>query len=72
MHEQTVTDSFGITQGGAPRLRRVALPWAVADAAPSGRRYPQQRAQTPGVGLPIARAVAIVSLATACVMDLAF
>jgi putative transposase len=34
--------------------------------------YPQQRAQAPGVGVPIARAVAIVSLATACVMDLAF
>jgi hypothetical protein len=34
-------------------------------------RYPQQKAQQPGVGLPIARAVAIVSLATACVMDLA-
>ena len=33
--------------------------------------YPQQKAQTPGVGLPIARAVAILSLATACVMDLA-
>jgi hypothetical protein len=33
-------------------------------------RYPQQKAQQPGVGLPIARAVAIVSLATACVMDL--
>jgi hypothetical protein len=34
-------------------------------------QYPQQKAQKPGVGLPIARAVVIVSLATACVMDLA-
>ena len=25
-----------VTQGGAPRLRRVALPWAMAVAAPSG------------------------------------
>ncbi|MBW3599136.1 MAG: IS4 family transposase, partial [Planctomycetes bacterium] len=33
--------------------------------------YPHPKTQTPGVGLPIARAVAIVSLATACVMDLA-
>ena len=34
-------------------------------------RYPQHQAQQPGVGLPIARAVAILSLATACVIDLA-
>lgn len=33
--------------------------------------YPHPRTQKPGVGLPIARAVAVVSLATACVMDLA-
>jgi len=33
--------------------------------------YPQSKAQAPGVGLPIARAVAIVSLATACVLDAA-
>jgi putative transposase len=34
-------------------------------------QYPQPKTQKPGVGLPTARAVAIVSLATACVMDLA-
>lgn len=33
--------------------------------------YPQQKSQKPGVGLPIARAVVILSLATACVMDAA-
>jgi hypothetical protein len=33
--------------------------------------YPQQKAQAPGVGFPIARAVAVLSLATACVLDLA-
>jgi len=33
--------------------------------------YPRQKSQMPGVGFPIARAVAIVSLATACVLDLA-
>lgn len=34
-------------------------------------KYPHPKTQKPGVGLPIARTVAIVSLATACVMDLA-
>lgn len=33
--------------------------------------YPQQKAQKPGVGFPIARSVAVISLAMACVMDLA-
>jgi hypothetical protein len=33
--------------------------------------YPQQKSQKPGVGLPIARVVAILSLATACVADAA-
>lgn len=33
--------------------------------------YPQAKTQKPGVGQPIARAVAILSLATACVMDVA-
>lgn len=33
--------------------------------------YPQHTAQKPGVGFPIARACAILSLATACALDLA-
>lgn len=33
--------------------------------------FPHPRTQQPGVGLPIARAVAVLSLATACVLDLA-
>lgn len=33
--------------------------------------YPQPKSQKPGVGLPIARVVTILSLATACVMDAA-
>jgi len=33
--------------------------------------YPQQKAQKKGVGLPIARCVGILSLATACMMDVA-
>ena len=47
------------------------LTFTMPDTPKNQDRYPQQNAQTPGVGLPIARAVAIVSLATACVMDLA-
>jgi hypothetical protein len=34
-------------------------------------RYPHPTSQKPGVGLPIVRAVAILSMATGCVMDLA-
>lgn len=34
--------------------------------------FPQESAQKPGVGFPIARACAIVSLATACLTDAAF
>jgi putative transposase len=34
-------------------------------------QYPQQKSQKPGVGLPIARVVAILSLATGCVTDIA-
>jgi putative transposase len=45
--------------------------FTMPDTAANQARYPQPRTQKPGVGLPIARAVAIVSLATACVMDLA-
>lgn len=41
------------------------------DTPQNQAEYPQQAAQKPGVGLPIVRAVAILSLATACVMDLA-
>ncbi len=45
--------------------------FTMPDTPKNQAKYPQQKAQKPGVGLPIARAVAIVSLATACVMDLA-
>ncbi|MHB9081729.1 MAG: IS4 family transposase [Pirellulaceae bacterium] len=41
------------------------------DTPKNQARYPQSKSQKPGVGLPIARVVAILSLATACVMDLA-
>ncbi len=45
--------------------------FTMPDTAPNQAEYPSPKSQKPGVGLPIARAVAIVSLATACVMDLA-
>jgi hypothetical protein len=45
--------------------------FTMPDTAKNQAKYPQPKTQKPGVGLPIARAVAIVSLATACVMDLA-
>ena len=45
--------------------------FTMPDTPENQAEFPQQKAQKPGVGLPIARAVAIVSLATACAMDLA-
>jgi hypothetical protein len=45
--------------------------FTMPDTAKNQAEYPQQTSQKPGVGLPIARAVVILSLATACVMDVA-
>ena len=45
--------------------------FTMPDTPKNQREYPQQKAQTPGVGLPIARVVTIVSLATACVFGAA-
>ena len=45
--------------------------FTMPDTPKNQAKYPQMKAQKPGVGLPIARAAAIMSLATACVMDLA-
>jgi hypothetical protein len=45
--------------------------FTMPDTPKNQARYPHPKTQKSGVGLPIARAVAIVSLATACVMDLA-
>ncbi len=45
--------------------------FTMPDTPKNQTMYPQMKAQKPGVGLPIARAAAIMSLATACVMDLA-
>lgn len=45
--------------------------FTMPDTARNQAEYPSPKSQKPGVGLPIARAATIVSLATACVMDLA-
>ena len=45
--------------------------FTMPDTEENQTAYPQQKSQQPGVGLPIARAVAILSLATACVTDVA-
>lgn len=45
--------------------------FTMPDTEKNQAKFPQPKSQKPGVGLPIARAVAILSLATACVMDVA-
>ena len=45
--------------------------FTMPDTSENQNEYPQNPAQKPGIGFPIARCVAILSLATACVMDLA-
>lgn len=45
--------------------------FTMPDTPKNQAAYPHPKTQQPGVGLPIVRAVAIISLATACVMDLA-
>ena len=45
--------------------------FTMPDTPENQREYPQPKTQKPGVGLPIARVVTIVSLATACVIGAA-
>jgi hypothetical protein len=45
--------------------------FTLPDTPDNQAAYPQNPAQDPGVGFPIARACAVISLATACVCDLA-
>ena len=45
--------------------------FTMPDTAKNQGEYPSPNSQKKGVGLPIARAAAIVSLTTACVMDMA-
>jgi len=44
--------------------------FTMPDTAENQAEYPQQKGQKPGIGFPIARVCAIVSLATACVTAL--
>ena len=46
--------------------------FTMPDTEKNQEKFPHSKTQTRGVGLPIARAVAILSLATACVMDVAY
>jgi len=55
-HHAKLIDGFTLTMPDTPKNQA---------------EYPHPKTQKPGVGLPIARAVAILSLAHACVMDLA-
>jgi putative transposase len=45
--------------------------FTMPDTAANQAEYPQQKGQKRGVGLPIARASAILSLATGCILDVA-
>ncbi|WP_298858747.1 IS4 family transposase [uncultured Gimesia sp.] len=45
--------------------------FTMPDTESNQAEFPQQNAQAPGCGLPIARAVAVLSLATACMLDVA-
>lgn len=45
--------------------------FTMPDTPRNQQEYPQQKAQQPGVGLPIARVVTITSLATACLLNAA-
>jgi IS4 transposase len=45
--------------------------FTMPDTQKNQAEYPQPKSQKRGVGLPIARTVSILSLATACVMDMA-
>jgi putative transposase len=51
-----LVDGFTITMPDTPRNQS---------------QYPQAKTQKPGIGFPIARCVAVISLATACLADLA-
>ena len=45
--------------------------FTMPDTPENQERFPQLSTQTPGVGFPIARACAVVSLATGCICDMA-
>jgi putative transposase len=46
--------------------------FTMPDTPANQSQYPQAESQRPGIGLPIARATAIISLATGAITNLAF
>jgi hypothetical protein len=44
--------------------------FTMPDTPKNQQQYPQAKTQKPGIGYPIARCVAVLSLATACLLDL--
>lgn len=67
--DQTV-DSRHLWKGRHAKLIDGAT-FMMPDTPRNQEAYPQNPAQKPGIGFPIARFVVVISLATACVMDCA-
>lgn len=80
LHELTVEVAEGAQQqaeaGWLWKDRHAKLvdgfTFTMPDTPANQQEYPQPSSQKPGVGFPIARACVILSLATACALDLAF
>jgi putative transposase len=67
---ETEADQTWLTNGRHVKLID-GFTFTMPDTAENQREYPQAKTQRPGIGFPIARCVAVLSLATACVLDLA-
>jgi hypothetical protein len=67
---QQQTDAAWLWKGRHAKLVD-GFTFTMPDTPANQAAYPQQTAQKPGLGFPIARACAILSLATACILDLA-
>ena len=67
---ETTADKSWLWKHKHPKLID-GFTFTMPDTPNNQAEYPQSKAQKPGVGQPIARAVAILSMATACVMDVA-
>ncbi len=57
---------------GRPIFMADGTGFSMADTAENQLAYPQSKSQRPGVGFPMMRAVALISLGTGAVVDLAF
>ena len=67
--EQQADESW-LWKGRTPKLID-GFTFTMPDTEKNQAEYPQNPAQKPGLGFPIARAVAVISLTTACVIDAA-